>query len=98
MEAMTDGLARQPFGSSPPPPYAKEEGSVGLWRIGWDPFAAGISFVADSVAKFNGSARDILADHQTNPVFCADWMSHPFPRGRVGCIAYVCQDLFPHIC
>jgi hypothetical protein len=25
-------------------------------------------------------------------------MSHPFPRGRAGCIPYVCQDLFPHIC
>jgi hypothetical protein len=25
-------------------------------------------------------------------------MSHPFPKGRAGCIAYVCQDLFPHIC
>jgi hypothetical protein len=29
---------------------------------------------------------------------CASRLSHPFPRGRVGCIAYVCQDLFPHIC
>jgi hypothetical protein len=25
-------------------------------------------------------------------------VSHPFPKGRAGCIAYVCQDLFPHIC
>jgi hypothetical protein len=25
-------------------------------------------------------------------------LSHPFPKGRAGCIAYVCQDLFPHIC
>jgi hypothetical protein len=25
-------------------------------------------------------------------------LSHPFLKGRVGCIAYVCQDLFPHIC
>ena len=25
-------------------------------------------------------------------------LSHPFPRSRAGCIAYVCQDLFPHIC
>jgi hypothetical protein len=25
-------------------------------------------------------------------------LSHPFLRGRAGCIAYVCQDLFPHIC
>jgi hypothetical protein len=25
-------------------------------------------------------------------------VSHPFPRGRAGCIAYVCHDLFPHIC
>jgi hypothetical protein len=24
-------------------------------------------------------------------------LSHPFLRGRAGCIAYVCQDLFPHI-
>jgi hypothetical protein len=28
----------------------------------------------------------------------AGLLSHPFPRGRAGCIAYVCQDLFPHIC
>jgi hypothetical protein len=25
-------------------------------------------------------------------------LSHPFLKGRAGCIAYVCQDLFPHIC
>jgi hypothetical protein len=25
-------------------------------------------------------------------------MSNPFPKGRAGRIAYVCQDLFPHIC
>jgi hypothetical protein len=25
-------------------------------------------------------------------------VSHPFLKGRAGCIAYVCQDLFPHIC
>jgi hypothetical protein len=28
----------------------------------------------------------------------ASLVSHPFPKGRAGCIAYVCQDLFPHIC
>jgi hypothetical protein len=27
-----------------------------------------------------------------------EYVSHPSPRGRSGCIAYVCQDLFPHIC
>jgi hypothetical protein len=36
-------------------------------------------------------------------IFIDDWfnqnsLSHPFLRGRAGCIAYVCQDLFPHIC
>jgi hypothetical protein len=25
-------------------------------------------------------------------------LSHPVLRGKAGCIAYVCQDLFPHIC
>jgi hypothetical protein len=28
----------------------------------------------------------------------APQVSHPVPKGRAGCITYVCQDLFPHIC
>jgi hypothetical protein len=39
----------------------------------WWANAVGISSVADSAAEFNGSARDILADHQTEPVICAGW-------------------------
>jgi hypothetical protein len=27
-----------------------------------------------------------------------DVVSHPVLRGKTECIAYVCQDLFPHIC
>jgi hypothetical protein len=38
-----------------------------------------------------GMKRDI-AEH------VAICVSHPVPEGRAGCIAYVCQDLFPHIC
>jgi hypothetical protein len=40
-------------------------------------------------------------DFEKSTVFEANvpmMMSHPFPKGRAGCIAYVCQDLFPHIC
>jgi hypothetical protein len=33
-----------------------------------------------------------------NFIYRKDTMSHPFLKGRAGCIAYVCQDLFPHIC
>jgi hypothetical protein len=35
--------------------------------------AAGISSFADSAAESNGSTRDILADHQTEPMIYAGW-------------------------
>jgi hypothetical protein len=43
-------------------------------------------------------AGDSLIFSETVPLLGEQAMSHPVPGGRARCIAYVCQDLFPHIC
>jgi hypothetical protein len=54
---------------------------------------------SEGVAKDNlapeGGAEDDPSPKGAEP---GSSLSHPFPKGRARCIAYVCQDLFPHIC
>jgi hypothetical protein len=52
-----------------------------------------------SPARLEGASSAELEDgfHPQKPEEEAG-LSHPFLRGRARCIAYVCQDLFPHIC
>jgi hypothetical protein len=42
-----------------------------------------------------GVGANLLEDLKND---CAGYLSHPVPGGGTKRIAYVCQDLFPHIC
>jgi hypothetical protein len=37
------------------------------------------------------------SEHLVRPFFRMVYVT-PVSKGRAGCITYVCQDLFPHIC
>jgi hypothetical protein len=52
--------------------------------------------IEDSDPLLNISAADSQKGLKARQI--GEMLSHPFPKGRAGCIAYVCQDLFPHIC